>query len=76
MEITLDGLCVGEQATVTRIEVAPILRSKLRSFGFVSGTKVSCRYRSPGGKVTALEFRGTVVAVRTRNLKDIWGAAK
>ena len=71
MEITLDRLEPGIHCTIVEIRSPEPLRSRLRQFGLVPGTSVSVRYRSPDGGVTALELRGTVVALRTRELKKI-----
>lgn len=71
METTLDLLRPGVEAVVIKIDVQYFLKRRLTDFGLVPGTAVRCRYRSPGRDVTALEFRGTVVALRTRDLKHI-----
>lgn len=71
MEITLDKLPHGVPAVVTCVGAQETLSSRLRALGLVKGTRVALRYRSPDGGVTALEFRGTVVALRTRELKKI-----
>lgn len=71
MEISLNALKLGKFGTVTSIGTDPLLKERLRAFGMVPGTWVGCRYRSPGGSVTALEFRGTVVALRTRDMEKI-----
>lgn len=71
MEITLDRLRLGQQAVVTHIDTNADLMCRLRSYGMVPGTRVRCRYRSPGGSVTALELRGSVVALRTRDMRMI-----
>ncbi len=71
MEMGLDRLKVGQQATVQRIETDPLLMQRLRLFGLVPGIPVRCRYRTPGGSVTALEFCGTVVALRSRDIRNI-----
>ena len=71
METGLDQLKLNLPSVVTQIDGAQELQSRLRDFGLVPGTKVICRYRSPGGKVTALAFRGMVLAMRTRDLKKI-----
>lgn len=73
MEITLDHMRVGQRVRITHVDVDTALKCRLRSFGMVPGTQVCCRYRSPGGKVTALEIRGSVVALRTRDMKLIRG---
>lgn len=61
----------GERAVVVEIDTEELLKKRLRDFGLIPGTTVRCGYRSPEGKVTALEFRGTVIAMRTRDLEKI-----
>ncbi len=71
MEIGLHRLVPGAQGVVTKLEGEFGVRKRLEELGLVPGTMVKCRYRSPGGFVTALEFRGTVLALRTRDLRHI-----
>lgn len=71
MEISLDRLGLGRLGIVTHIDTDDYMKNRLRAFGMVPGTQVRCRYRSPGGSVTALEFRGAVVALRTRDMQKI-----
>lgn len=71
MEMCLDHLRLGKRAVVTDIATDAALRERLHTFGFVPGTQVLCSYRCPGGSVTALEFRGTTVALRTRDMHGI-----
>ncbi len=73
MEIALHELAPGATARVTHMDCDGQLEKRLRDFGFVPGTLLRCRYRSPGGKVTALELRQTVIAIRTRDLRRIRG---
>lgn len=73
MQIGLDGLKTGREAIVTSIQTGEHLRKRLRVFGFVPGTRVCCRYRSPGGQIRAIECRGTVIALRAGDLKQIMG---
>ena len=73
MDITLDRLRQCQMAVVTHIETDAAFACRLRGYGLVPGTVVRCRYRSPGGSVMALELRGTVVALRTKDLKKIRG---
>lgn len=67
----LDQICPGRSGVVTQIAVEEALHRRLDDFGFVPGTRVQCCYRSPGGQVTAIWCRGTVIALRTRDLKKI-----
>ncbi len=71
MEIALSTLQPGQWATVTDVDAAPELTRRLRAFGLIMGTKIYIRYRSPDRRLTALELRGTVLALRTRDLKNI-----
>lgn len=71
MEVQLNTLRPGQQAVVERLDLPPELEKRLQDFGMVPGTKVRCKYRSPWGDVTALELRGTVLALRTGDLKCI-----
>lgn len=71
MQTGLDQVRPGQGATVLKMEVQEALCSRLRDFGMVPGTQVHCCYRSPGGQVTALECRGAVIALRTRDLQKI-----
>ena len=71
MQVRLDRLPCAIPAVVLEISCKPELRERLRDFGLVPGTEVTARYRSPDKGVTALEFRGTVIALRTRDLKGV-----
>ena len=71
MQITLDRLPMNIPAQVMQIGCKKELCNRLRDFGLVPGTMVTACYRSPDRGVTALEFRGTVLALRTRELKGV-----
>lgn len=71
MEVALDRLPVGIPAVVTAVRCHPELNARLRDFGLVPGTGVQIRYRSPDRGVAALEFRGTVIALRSADLKGV-----
>jgi ferrous iron transport protein A len=76
MQVGLDKLPTGIPATVVQIGCQEALRRRMGDFGLVPGTQVVARFRSPGGGVMALECRGTVLAMRTRDLKGVrvkWG---
>lgn len=71
MQTTLDRVRPGMRAVVTEIDTPGPLTCRLRDFGMIPGTGVVCRYRSPEGRVTALECRGAVIALRTCDLAKI-----
>ena len=71
MGIMLCEIWPGTRAVVTEIPDTNPLKSRLRQFGLVQGTKLCCRFLSPGGDLAALELRGTVIAVRRKDLSGI-----
>jgi len=71
METGLDCLRPGVKAVVIQVNTEETLKQRLRDFGLVPGTAVCCRYRCPWGHLTALELRGSVLALRTRDLRKI-----
>lgn len=71
MEMALSRLEPRQWATVTEMEVPGVLRRRLEDYGLVPGTRVILRYRSPRGDVSAVEVRGAVIALRTRDLESI-----
>lgn len=71
MLITLDQLCPGRKGVVVTMDTPKALTARLRDFGMIPGSVVRCCYRSPQGKVTALEVMGAVIALRTVYLKNI-----
>lgn len=71
MEIALNRMIPGSIGSVTQIGCSERMKSRLRSFGLVPGTRIGIRYKSPDGGVTAIELRDTVIALRTCELKKI-----
>lgn len=71
MEMMLENIRPGIRAVVTKIPDTSALKSRLREFGLVPGTELSCRFLSPGEDLAALELRGTVIALRLKDLKGI-----
>ncbi len=69
--MTLRELCPGMEGTVLTVNTPRVLAARLRDFGMIPGSRVRCCYRSPQGKVTALEVMGAVIALRTVYLEDI-----
>ena len=71
MQNSLDRLPLGITGTVLRVNCKQGIRDRLQELGFIPGTKVIVRYRSPDKGVIAVEFRGAVIAMRSRNLKGV-----
>ena len=71
MEMTLDCIRPGKKAVVVEVNTDAALKRRLKAFGLEPGTSICCRYRCPWGSLTALELRGSVLALRTRDLRKI-----
>ena len=69
--MTLNQLAPGRESIVIKIETDESLRQRLADFGMVPGTLVCTRFRSPGGGMTAISLRGSVIALRTKDLERI-----
>lgn len=67
----LSRLEPGQRATIEEIMIPEALERRLRDFGLVKGTGVVCRYVSPDKALAALELRGTVLALRRKDLTGI-----
>ena len=64
METTLDRLRVGECATVSALCTGGALRRRLMDFGLIEGTPVRCLRKSPAGSPVLYAVRGTMLALR------------
>ena len=71
MEAGLDSIHTGMRVVVMQVRGKPKLVKRFYRMGIKPGTVIYCRYRSPGGKVVALEFRDTALALRTKDLKIV-----
>ena len=71
MVLSLDQVCTGVWACVVGIDTSQSLRQRLRDFGLVPGTKIRRKYAGPGGHVMAVELRGSVLALRSSDLRCI-----
>ena len=68
---SLAQLPQGIPARVVELRCKKEYISRLKDFGLVPGTQGVVSYKSPDHGVIALEFRGTVIAMRTRDLKGV-----
>lgn len=71
MELSLDRLRPGIWGRVVTINTGERMRERLQDFGLIPGTQVCRKYCSPHGDVTAIALRGSLLALRTVDLKKI-----
>lgn len=71
MRDTLEQLSLGTQAKIENLHCTGSLRRRLLDLGFVNGTKITPILKSPSGDPTAYEVRGSVIALRTEDSRNI-----
>jgi len=69
--ITLDQLSPGKRGKILRLLSAGSMKRRLMDIGFTEKTDVQCLYRSAAGDPTAYRVRGTVIALRQEDARQI-----
>lgn len=69
--MTLDCLRVGEFGEVTGVDRTSKLYRRFLDIGIINGTRIECVLESPGKDIKAYFIRGTVIAVRNEDARDI-----
>ena len=68
---SLTRLEPGHSARISGLNACGEMRRRLQDIGFIPGTAVTCLQRSPLGDPTAYRIRGTVIALRREDAKNI-----
>lgn len=68
---SLNELNPGETAVVKELKTRGSIRRRLLDIGLVKDTKIECVGKSPAGDPAAFLIRGTVIAIRSEDMKDI-----
>lgn len=71
METTLDKLPMNKIGTVKMLNSKKNIKRRLLDLGMVNRTNIKPLYKSPLGDPTAYLMRGTVIALRKEDAKDI-----
>jgi len=69
--MTLNNLCVGESCTIKRIKDTSKIKRRLLDIGLIPGTRVECVLSSPSNDSLAYLIRGTTIAIRKIDSKEI-----
>lgn len=69
--VRLSQIRTGDRVEVLDIPNQCPLCVPLRQLGITPGSVLFCRYSSPGAELVALECKGSVVALRLRELSMI-----
>lgn len=69
--IPLSELKPGQEARIHSLLCEGAMRQRFLDLGFLPGVSVSCTGQSPSGDPKAFLIRGTVIAIRSRDSRDI-----
>lgn len=68
---SLNQLSIGQKAVVTSLNISGIKRRRMLDLGLIPGTHVEALHKSPSGDPVAYYIRGSVIALRTDDAKQI-----
>jgi Fe2+ transport system protein FeoA len=71
-EVPLSSLIQGEAATITRLTVQGMQRTRLLDLGFVPGTLIVHEMGSPLGDPTAYLVKGSLIALRKDQAAEVF----
>lgn len=71
METTLDKLPINKIGIVKKLNSKSEIKRRLLDLGMISETSIKPIYKSPLGDPTAYLMRGSVIALRSDDAKDI-----
>lgn len=69
--LTLNKIKVGECAKVIDITPNSKIKRRLLDLGITPNSKIDCAFKSPFNDPVAYLIRGTVIALRAEDAKDI-----
>lgn len=69
--VTLNTLTLDEDCIISKINSTGIMRRRLMDIGVAPGTVVSCVLKSPSGNPSAYLIKGSVIALRNDDAKQI-----
>lgn len=71
MNTTLNKLPVNHTGIVTNIKTNNFVKRRLLDLGMIKGTKIKALFKSPLGDPTAYLIRGSIIALRAKDTKNI-----
>lgn len=69
--MTLNNLSVGESCVIKKIKDTSKIKRRLLDIGLIPGTRVECILSSPSNDSLAYLIRGTTIAIRKVDSKEI-----
>lgn len=69
--ITLNDIKPGERGIIHSLSATGSMRRRLLDLGLIQNTQVECIGRSPWGDPSAFLIRGAVIAIRSKDCRNI-----
>lgn len=69
--MTLNNLLVGDSCVIKNIKDSSKIKRRLLDIGLIPGTSVECVLSSPSNDSLAYLIRGTIIAIRKVDSKEI-----
>lgn len=69
---TLNELKKGEKAIIKELNIESSMKRRLLDIGFIKNSIVECVLESPLKDPKAYSIRGTLIAIREKDAKQIW----
>lgn len=69
---TLNELKKGEKAKISNIEIEGSIKRRLLDIGLINGSNIECVLESPLKDPKAYWIRGTLIAIRNIDAKNIY----
>ncbi len=69
--MTLNNLKIGDVCIIKKINDSSKIKRRLLDIGLIPGTKVECVLSSPSNDMLAYLIRGTTIAIRKVDSKEI-----
>ena len=74
MKTSLDTVKLNTSVKIKSLDCTGSLKRRLLDLGLVKGATITPILLSPAGELTAYEVRGTIIAIRIEDTKNIYVA--
>ncbi|CUH96530.1 hypothetical protein P22_2620 [Propionispora sp. 2/2-37] len=69
--VSLADICIGTTCKISSVDLDGLLKRRVLDLGILPGTSVECIRRSPAGDPVAYRVRGTTIALRSHDARQI-----
>lgn len=69
--LELNKIKVGQRAIIKQVKANESIKRRLLDIGLTPGTEIECSLSSPSGNPRAYFIKGTLIAIRNEDTKNI-----